>query len=162
MIFPKCPNKGSCFLVFYQNQSLSTLRFFPDKLALSLPVEKNVTISVCPLLVSLFLSLSFASYSLSGNILGIAPLLSSPLAGCCRRLSSVTTVCTQPGAPSNTTSLTRTPRGGPNATHACVCTQYTHLMLTSGLLQLLYLCLYTALLVDSFSFGIAESQHILG
>ncbi|KAI4807805.1 hypothetical protein KUCAC02_027589, partial [Chaenocephalus aceratus] len=31
--------------------------------------------------------------------------------GCCCRLYSVTTVCTQPGAPSNATSLAHTPHG---------------------------------------------------
>lgn len=69
-----------------------------------------VSLSVC-------LVLSFLQ-SLRGNLLGIAPLLSSPLPGCCCRLYSVTTVCTQPGAPSNATSLTYTPHGSPNG--ACV------------------------------------------
>lgn len=81
--------------------------------------------------------------SLRGNLLGIAPLLSSPLPGCCCRLYSVTTVCTQPGAPSNATSLTYTPHGGPNATRACMCVLNTHTSCLPKVYCHSYICVCT-------------------
>lgn len=92
-----------------------------------------------PLSLSVCLILSLLQ-SLWGNLLGIAPLLSSPLPGCCCRLYSATTVCTQPGAPSNATSLAYTPHGSPIG--MCVCTKHahTHLVFDEGLSPLL--CLF--------------------
>lgn len=80
---------------------------------------------------------------LRGNLLGIAPLLSSPLPGCCCRLYSVTTVCTQPGAPSNATSLTYTPHGGPNAAHVCPCVLNTHTSCLPWAYRHSYICVGT-------------------
>lgn len=99
--------------------------------------------------LSTFASLSVCLFlgSLRGNLLGIAPLLSSPLPGCCCCcLYFVTTVCTQPGAPSNATSLS------PSLTHThthstwqseCVfaANTHVHLMFVQGLSPLLCVCL---------------------
>lgn len=73
--------------------------------------ESLISLQTFTLFTSYYTSLpsSFSPLhaSLRGNLLGIAPLLSSQLSGCCCcHPYSVTTVCTQPGAPSNTNSLT--------------------------------------------------------
>lgn len=110
-----------------------------------LRAESLISLQIFILVNSCYTSLpsSFSPLhtSLRGNLLGIAPLLSSQLSGCCCcHPYSVTSVCTQPGAPSNTTSLT-------HAAHAeshihifvCVCVHVlnTHLVY---LFSLLYLC----------------------
>lgn len=94
--------------------------------------------------LSVYLSFSPFLHSLRGNLLGIAPLLSSPLPGCCCRLYSVTTVCTQPGAPSNATSRIHSTWRSECPALLCVCmlNTHTHLMFTIALLPLSYLCLY--------------------
>lgn len=144
---PSCCSVMTIFLQYYLSSMLKMSHSLPlnDPLTVTSKSEcrhimfflvnvlissggKHMIVSVCPLRVSLLLCLtaSFSPSSLRGNLLGIAPLLSSPPPGCCcrrRRLYSVTTVCTQPGAPSNATSLTYTPHGGPNG--ACVLNTHT-------------------------------------
>lgn len=131
-------------LELYPNQRISPLKvLILVNCSYTSQWKKRDHINVPSPCFSLFLSLFLPFLqSLRGNLLGIAPLLSSPLPDCCCRLYSVTAVCTQPGAPSNATSLTYTPHGLPNTTCACVCVcaLTPHLMFTLGLLTLLYLC----------------------
>lgn len=122
--FPNSPNYSSLFFV------VAVVAFFNDRFRvtsksghispfLSAFSIEIMMVSACPLPVSASLFLPFL-HSLRGNLLGIAPLLSSPLSGCCRRCRPYS-VCTQPGAPSNATSLMYVPHNGPNDMHTRVC-----------------------------------------